>query len=362
MAQERLPEFTSRTVGADFLGAIEEIFTLDRRERKDKIKHVAVFRAASLLSGSVRALLEGLFDEIPSSESRSMQHVATRLIIDNSSWLAEILASVSPDEAKRDSVHSYLTKSLEKSLPKKSQEKFIEAINPLLDEEFRNIRRLKHSYYYRNRSVGAIQKFLTSTPKGKTLLAAPVTSSEKAKAWLEQVREAFLAFDFGEKFTRNSYISEWDAFLHETLPSIAPEVQDENKTFATRIRTSLSTSDDSIEQSPLVARAYRALSSYVEGGDKRQVDLMTNDGPFELKASKTEGLLAVYKPKKESLELIKSVEARVLAASFEEEDLPDISTQILEQPSLHLVIRCLAKPNLTLIKRFEEFLSKAVGR
>jgi hypothetical protein len=28
MAQERLPEFTSRTVGADFLGAIEEIFTL----------------------------------------------------------------------------------------------------------------------------------------------------------------------------------------------------------------------------------------------------------------------------------------------------------------------------------------------
>ena len=362
MAQERLPEFTSRTVGADFLGAIEEIFTLDRRVRKDRIKNVAEVNAASLLEGPVRVLLEGLFEEVPSSESRSTQHVATRLIIDDSLWLAEILASVSPDEVKKESVRTYLTRSLERNLPAKLQERFLETIDPLLDEEFKKIRRLKHSYYYRNRSVGAIQKFLTSTPKGKALLAAPVTSSEKAKAWLEQVREEFLAFDFGEKFTRSSYVAEWDAFLHETLPTIAPVVQDESKTFATRIRASLSTSEDFSEQSPLVARAYRALSSYVEGGDKRQVDLMTNDGPFELKASKTEGLLAVYKPKKESLELIKSVEARVLAASFEEENLPDISTQILEQPSLHLVIRCLAKPNLTLIKRFEEFLTKAVGR
>jgi len=362
MAQERLPEFTSRTVGADFLGAIEEIFTLDRRTRKGEILAVAVVSAASLLNGPVRILLEGLFEEVPSSESRSTQHVATRLIIDDSLWLAEILASVSPDDVKKESVRTYLTKSLERNLPAKLQGRFLEAIEPLLDEEFKKIRRLKHSYYYRNRSVGAIQKFLTSTPKGKALLAAPVTSSEKAKAWLEQVQEAFLAFEFGEKFTRNSYISEWDAFLHDALPSVAPDVKDEKKTFATRIRTSLSTSEDAMERSPRVTQAYRQLSSYVESGDAKRADLLIEDGAFEFKAVKGEGLYAYYKPKKGDLKSIKDVEAQVLAASFDEEELPDISTQVIDTPGLLLVIKCLGKPDRAMIMRFEEFVRKAVGR
>ena len=362
MAEERLPEFTSRTVGADFLGAIEEIFALDRRERKDRIKNVAEVNAASLLNGPVRVLLEGLFEEVPSSESRSTQHVATRLIIDDSLWLAEILASVSPDEVKKESVRAYLTKSLERNLPAKLQERFLETIDPLLDEEFKKVKRLKQSYYYRNRSVGAIQKFLTSTPKGKALLAAPVTSNEKAKAWLEQVQDAFLAFEFGEKFTRNSYISEWDAFLHDALPSVAPEVKDEKKTFATRIRTSLSTNEESLDRSPRVTQAYRELSPYVVSDAKRRVDLEIKDGAFEFKAVKGEGLYAYYKPKKESLALIKDIEARILAASFDEDDLPDISTQVIDTPGLLLVIKCLGKPDRAMIMRFEEFVRRAVGR
>ena len=362
MAQERLPEFTSRTMGADFLGAIEEIFTLDRRNRKREILAVAEVNASSLLNGPARVLLEGIFEEVPASESRSTRHVATRLIIDDSLWLAEILASVSPDEVKKEAVRAHLSKSLERIFPSKLQEKFIVAMEPLLDEEFKKVKRLKQSYYYRNRSVGAIQKFLTSTPKGKALLAAPVTSNEKAKAWLEQVQDAFLAFEFGEKFTRNSYISEWDAFLHDALPSVAPEVKDEKKTFATRIRTSLSTNEESLERSPRVTQAYRQLSSYVEGGASRRVDLSIEAGDFEFKAVKGEGLYAYYKPKKDSLTLIKDIEARILAASFDEDDLPDISTQVIDTPGLLLVIKCLGKPDRAMIMRFEEFVRRAVGR
>jgi hypothetical protein len=202
---------------------------------------------------------------------------------------------------------------------------------------------------------------LTSTPKGKALLAAPVTSSEKAKAWLEQVQEAFLAFEFGEKFTRNSYISEWDAFLHDALPSVAPDVKDEKKTFATRIRTSLSTSEDAMERSPRVTQAYRELSPYVVSDAKRRVDLEIKDGAFEFKAVKGEGLYAYYKPKKENIKGIKEVEAKILAASFDEEDLPDISTQVIDTPELMLVIKCLGKPDRAMIMKFEKFIHKASG-
>jgi hypothetical protein len=362
MPSERLPEFTSKTLGKDFLGSIEEIFTADRRSRKREILAVAEVNAASLLKGPAKGLLDELLVKSAAGESKSTRELAAHLVIEDSLWLAEILASVSPDDAKREAVRSHVNKSLEKILSSAMQEKFLASLMPLLDEEFKKIKKLKHSYYYRNRSVGAIAKFLTSTTKGKSLLSTPVTSMDEARHWLKEVEKAFLAYDFGEKFTRNSYFSEWDAFLHDALPEVASEVKSQEKTFASRIRTSLSTSDESLETNPRVMQAYRQLSGYVEGGDRKQVDLSTSRGPFELKASKSEGLFAVFRPKKESLDVIKSVEADVLAASFEEEDLPDISTEIREKPGLHLVIRCLAKPDRTTIRRFEEFLSKAVGR
>jgi hypothetical protein len=146
------------------------------------------------------------------------------------------------------------------------------------------------------------------------------------------------------------------------LPSVAPEVKDEKKTFATRIRTSLSTNEESLDRSPRVTQAYRELSPYVVSDAKRRVDLEIKDGAFEFKAVKGEGLYAYYKPKKESLALIKDIEARILAASFDEDDLPDISTQVIDTPGLLLVIKCLGKPDRAMIMRFEEFVRRAVGR
>lgn len=362
MPSERLPEFTPKTLGKDFLGSIEEIFTADRRSRKREILAVAEVNAASLLKGPAKGLLNELLVNSPAGESKSTRELAAHLVIEDSFWLAEILASVSQDDAKREAVRTHVNKSLEKILPSAMQEKFLSSLMPLLDEEFKKIKKLKHSYYYRNRSVGAIAKFLSSTTKGRALLATPVTSMDEARHWLKEVEEAFLAYDFGERFTRNSYFSEWDAFLHDALPEVASEAKSQEKTFASRIRTSLSTSDESLESNPRVMEAYRQLSSYVEGGDSRRADLAIAEGAFEFKAVKGEGLFAYYKPKRGSISSIKEVEAQVLAASFDADDLPDISTQIIEKPGLMLVVKCLGKPDRAMIMRFEEFVRKAVGR
>ena len=48
MAQERLPEFTSRTVGADFLGAIEEIFTLAQSDEAGRLLLIQRTKAPNL--------------------------------------------------------------------------------------------------------------------------------------------------------------------------------------------------------------------------------------------------------------------------------------------------------------------------
>lgn len=116
-----------------------------------------------------------------------------------------------------------------------------------------------------------------------------------------------------------------------------------------------------MERSPRVTQAYRELSPYVVSDAKRRVDLEIKDGAFEFKAVKGEGLYAYYKPKKENIKGIKEVEAKILAASFDEEDLPDISTQVIDTPELMLVIKCLGKPDRAMIMKFEKFIHKASG-
>ena len=353
MPEEKLPHFTEKTRGADLLKAIEEAFAEDRQRRQEAIRHTAVMNVSALLNGPVRELLETLSQQ-PSEDQATLHRIATESITSDSLWLRALQGSVALDVVKMTAAKEHFSNLFAQTLPPRTQERFVKALDPLLDAEFKKMRTLKQAYYYRNRSVGAIQKFLSMSSEGKALLALPVTSKREARDWLEKVKDAFMDFHFGEKFTRSSYISEWNAFLLEAMPGLASANKDESKSFRTKIRSSLTTSKEGIDTSPIVRQAYHQLSRYV--------DLETSEGEFEFKAVKGEGLYAYYKPKNGDLKSIKDVEAQILAASFDEEDLPDISTQVVDSPGLLLVIKCLGKPNSAMIMRFEQFVRRAVGR
>jgi hypothetical protein len=249
------------------------------------------------------------------------------------------------------------------------KEKDLKEINDkvlyLLEREFKKIRGLKQAYYYRNRSVKAIINFLESE-EGADLLRLKLTSKDAVPAWLEKIKERFTNYELGEKFTRNSYLSEFEVFLHDAHILYASSgVIDADKSFNYRVKSALSSTENTTEKSPQLNRAYEQLSSYYENQVEvktasARIDLVLEHGAVEFKAIKGEGLYAYYKPKKDKVELLKDLEAQVLAASFDEESLPDIGTQIVTNPGLLLVIKCLGKPSAQTIKDFEKFVRKAL--
>jgi hypothetical protein len=348
--------FSSATTGSDVLEQIRGLFEVDRRLRKKEIQAVAEVNANTFIQNELAELFETLV-KTDSLDRRSIKS-------SNFEWLSDILSSVAAEEDKLERVDVYLEKTFSSSLDKKSYEMLSAQTRNLLEDEFKKIKNLKKAYYYRNRSVKAIVSYLESDDS-KSLLSTKLTSSELAAQWIKAVIESFANYEVGEKFTRNSYISEFGVFLHDAWREIAPTNSiDTNKSFSSRVQGAITSEQISAGASPSLNRAYQQLSSYYEvESEKRinsRIDLVLEHGAVEFKAVKGEGLYAYYKPLKENKRFVKDLATQVLAASFNESDLPDIGTQIVENPGLMLIIKCLGKPDAATIKAFERFVSSTL--
>ena len=356
MAKTTAVTFTDATTGKDVLAHIKNLFEADRKLRKKEIQAVAEVNANNFMMTDLREL----FISFQSSSGITLQ---TNF---DFQWLSEIMSSVALEEDKKIRVIEYLTKYFGNTGNSKEVRDFSDKVLILLEKEFRKIRQLKQAYYYRNRSVKAIINFIESE-EGANLLRVKISSVKDVTPWLAKIKERFVNAEIGEKFTRNSYLSEFEIFLHDSWSEIEfSSSLDLDKSFNAKVSSAISASEPTSNSSPVLNRAYEQLSSYyekqveVKTANSSRIDLVLNHGAVEFKAVKGEGLYAYYKPKKESMSALKDLEAQVLAASFDEESLPDIGTQIVTKPGLLLVIKCMGKPSAQTIKDFERFVSKAL--
>lgn len=355
MASSQEFRFTASTTGGDLLSHLKLLFEIDRKVRKREIQAVAAVNANDFIQNEMGQVFARL-DLGASLNSRGSGN--------NFEWLSEIMGSVAVDSEKLLRVENYLYKTYSTSLDKRTLEALKEDMFFMLEREFKKIRSLKQAYYYRNRSVKAIISYLESDD-GSDLLKVKVTSPEQGRGWVTEIKDRFADFEQGEKFTRNSYISEFDAFLHDLWPELTDSQRvDIDKSFNNRVKSAITGIELNSDSSPQLSRAYAQLSSYYENkvsnDVNKRIDLVLTHGAVEFKAVKGEGLYAYYMPEKSNLAAVKDLAAHVLAASFDEEDLPDVGTQIVEKPSLVLIIKCLGKPSAATIKAFESFVGRAL--
>jgi hypothetical protein len=355
MATDKPMAFTSATAGADLLTHIKGLFEVDRKVRKSEIKAVAQVNANNFIQNE----LANLFTRVGADA------ISTRPSGNDFEWLSEIISSVADDQEKLLRVESHLYKSYSSILERKVLEALKDQTLLALEREFKKMRSLKQAYYYRNRSVKAIITYLESD-EGAPLLRKKINSLASATAWLDDLKSAFLDYEVGERFSRNSYLSELEAFLHDAWPELTDTNQvDVDKSFSSRVKSAIAGVELDSQSSPQLNRAYQQLSSYYDGQAEKKssarIDLVLSHGAVEFKAVKGEGLYAYYKPLKEDHAALKDLAAHVLAESFDEDDLPDIGTQIVEKPGLILIIKCLGKPSAATIKSFEAFVGRALS-
>lgn len=351
MAKNSEVSFTEATTGKDVLEHIKTLFEADRKLRKKEIQAVAEVNANNFIQKEL--------NELSSSFNMSVG-LMQRTSLDFQ-WLSDIMSSVALEEDKRLRVQEYINRTYVDRINAKDLKEITEKVLFLLEREFKKIRGLKQAYYYRNRSVKAIINFLESE-EGADLLRAKIVSEEAVPGWLSQIKDRFTNYELGEKFTRNSYLSEFEVFLHDAhILYASTGFIDEDKSFNYRVISALSNTEEVSDPSPQLNRAYQQLSSYYEKQvevktDSGRIDIVLEHGAVEFKAVKGEGLYAYYKPEKENIQALKGLEAQVLAASFDEESLPDIGTQIVTKPGLLLLIKCLGRPGAQTIKDFEKFV------
>ena len=355
MSKSNAVTFTETTTGKDVLEHIKGLFEVDRKVRKKEIQAVAEVNANSFIQNELNDFFSNFHMSVGLTQRTTFDF----------QWLSEIMSSVALEEDKRIQVQKYLIRTYSETIKAKDLKEITDKILFLLEREFKKIRGLKQAYYYRNRSVKAIINFLESE-EGADLLRAKIVSKEAVPGWLDKIKVRFTNLELGEKFTRNSYLSEFEVFLHDAHILYASSgTIDPDKSFNYRVMSAISPTEEKFEPSPQLNRAYQQLSSYYEKSvevkkDTSRIDLVLDHGAVEFKAVKGEGLFAYYKPKKDNIQALKDLEAQVLAASFDEEDLPDIGTQIVTKPGLLLVIKCLGKPSAQTIKEFEKFVGKAL--
>lgn len=355
MATDSTMTFTPVTTGGDLLTHVKGLFEVDRKVRKREIQAVAQVNANNFIQSE----LADLFMRVGADA------ITTRPSGNDFEWLSEIISSVADDGEKLLRVESHLYKSYSSIIERKVLEALKDQTLLALEREFKKMRSLKQAYYYRNRSVKAIITYLESDD-GAPLLRKKITSLSNATAWLDDLKSSFLEYEVGEKFSRNSYLSELEAFLHDAWPELTDTNKvDVDKSFSSRVKSAIAGVELDSNSSPQLNRAYQQLSSYYDGQVEKKgsarIDLVLSHGAVEFKAIKGEGLYAYYKPLHEDQAVLKDLAAHVLAESFDEDDLPDIGTQIVESPGLLLIIKCLGKPSATTIRAFEAFVGRALS-
>lgn len=355
MATDKAMAFTPATTAADLLTHIKELFEIDRKLRKREIQAIGQVSANEFIQKE----LTGIFTRVGADV------ITTRPSGNDFEWLSEIISSVADDQDKLLRVESHLYKSYSSILERKVLEALKDQTLLALERELKKMRTLKQAYYYRNRSLKTIITYLESDD-GAPLLRKKVNSLASATAWLNDLKTEFLDYELGEKFSRNSYLSELYAFLLDVWPELIDiNKVDVDKSFSSRVKSAISGVELDSQSSPQLNRAYQQLSSYYDGQAEKKssarIDLVLSHGAVEFKAIKGEGLYAYYKPLHDDHAALKDLAAHVLAESFDEDDLPDIGTQIVEKPGLILIIKCLGKPNAATIKSFEAFVGRALS-
>lgn len=358
--------FAATTNGEDLLKYLENLFVVDRRRRKRAIFARYEISARDILSSSMLSILaHKLQPHLAKGAPLTAEDLLIPLFAD-STWLIEILNTAAPDSEKIDLALRHILNSIGNEWGEgKPTSSLLAQLEIALESELSHLKKLRQFYYYRNRSVSAIFKFLWATGDKNGIFKQKILSIDSIREWLEVIHINFLMYEFGERASRNSYLTEFETFIHEVWPEIPASAKvDEDKTFAKRIQSSLSNRERTPSDEKDLVVAYSQLSSLYENlipEIRSQKDLVLSHGGVEFKAVKGQGLLGYYTPNTPSLNDLQDLSAKILAASFDEEDLPDITTQIVEKPLLHLVITCPGKPSLDTIKIFERFIGNTLS-
>lgn len=323
----------------------------DNQQRKRDIQAVAEVTALSIL---------GKLLELPLGKNLNFQDGESRQQFANSSWLRDILQTVQSDKEKLTLVDTYV-KNVFTDLPSAKLEELRKWFKSEVQEESKKLRLLRQAFYYRNRSVNAILAYVTLEANSE-LLKAKISEPKDAIAWFFKVKTMFRQHGKGEKFTRNSYLSEWEAFLNDVWPALPNyDDYDEEKSLNHKFKLAIQSKTDQVDVSFQSPRARRLLKKYANQKtffEKDSLSAVKQLPSIEMKVHKGVGIFANLRFERVELDDLLNLSSKILLKSLSEDSLSGISTEIVKSKIPSLVVKCECEPNAQTLRDFEAFIAQ----
>ena len=339
--------------GKQFIERLSSLHEADIQRRKREIQTLAEITALSIVGGLSKDPLSKSLDLGANQSQRGFMDAL---------WLKDILQTVQSDKEKLTLVDEYLKKTFS-DLPLKKLDDLRAWFKNEVEKESKQIRLLRQSFYYRNRSINAIIAFLESK-ENSDFLARKINHSKEIVDWFSDSRTKFRLHGKGEKFTRNSYISEWDAFINDVWPEL-PQIDESNdeRSLDYKFRAAIQSKVVTVDESLKSPRTKRLLKKYSVGATEFRDNIQKSQKSaqlpsLEMKVRKGVGIFATLLFENADLDYLLSLSSDVLLKSLSEDSLSGISTEIVKGKTPALVVKCECEPNAQILKQFEAFISQ----
>ena len=339
---------TPKSTGSDLFELLDRSSSEYSRTRQNQLKSLAAIKAAAEVEGL-------LYPSFETKLSGYELHFAKERI--TSEWLTALLITVQPDIEKEAVASKYLKATLSGKMTSKDLENLSTEFLRALSDDFRKMRSLKQSIYYRTRSVNAVLKYATT--QAKKLSKAKCANEEESKQIVESLREEYLESQEGAKFTRNSYFGEFQSYLQDVWPNLVPlSSHTLEKSLDEKLRQSITNLAPLFAENSQMQSKYEVFTNLlagvgVEAGKSEKNKVRAT---LEYRVLKGEGLVAVYTPESQGIGVLKDLETRVLLASSSLPGSMQISVQIVSKPKSQLLVKCAGDLSEAVVVNFRGFI------
>jgi hypothetical protein len=277
----------------------------------------------------------------------------------NSEWLTSILLSAHTDSIKEQQARENLSEVLNLKVNEKvlgiTTTSFIEILN----SDFAKMRSLKQSVYYRTRSINSILKFIVS--QRPNVLTKKIENLNDVENFFDELRNEYLDNSQGPRYTKNSYINEFMAFIHDIYPEMSNDpLSHYEKSLDRRISQSMDNLSSVVANNSRIVAMQEDLTSFDLSGKKdRTISAKAElSGNWEFSVHPDSGMVAKYAPSNITEEKLRLLEAEVILRSINANELCEIEVQLQTHPIKQILVKPVGKVDIKSVANFREFIEQ----
>jgi hypothetical protein len=344
-----IPILNAKTTGETLFEDFEAKANEYSKARRSQVRAVAAILATASIEEFLYPKLAELIEGYP------LILVKENL---NSEWLTSILLSANPDSTKEQQARENLSEGLSLKANDKVLSDTVNSFIEILNSDFAKMRTMKQSVYYRTRSINSILKFIAV--EQPAVLTRKILDINDVRAFFDDLRDDYFENAQGPRYTKNSYISEFLAFIQDIYPEANTDFSSHyENSLEQRISQSMNNLSSVVANNSRIIAMQKNLN--ISSQSSKTVinkEKGNRHEKWEFSVHPDNGMVAKYTPSNITDEKLRHLEAEVLLSSMNIKGLCEIEVQMQTHPTKQIMVKPVGKIDVKSVAIFKEFIEQ----